>query len=594
MREMIRAIVAPVDADVHECEDAEGALDAYRKWRPQWVTMDIAMHGLDGIAATRAILQSDPAARVVVVTEHMEPALRHAALKAGARAYVLKEDLSELLRVLDPEQSLHMALEASEMRYRSLFDRVPVGLYRSTPDGRIIDANACLVEMLRYPDRESLLAAPAPSLYVDDGERERWQIRMEIERVVRDVEVRLRCHDGAVIWVRHSAGVVFDDRGRVLCYEGAVVDVTEQRRMDSELKASEERYRALYNDTPSMYFTVDAAGTVLSVNEFGASCLGYSPADLIGGSVLRVFFEADREAAVDHVAECFCSPGKVLHWELRKIRRDGTLLWVKETARAVRNREGTVVLIVCEDITERKLTEERLRLSETMAAMGSLVLGVAHEVRNPLHALSGTVDLIEAETEVPEPQRELFEVLRGQVGRLQRLMQDLLEYGRPTPAELRPGSLMDPLVAAVAACASAAARRRVTLVRSEVQHLPPVALDRDRMVQVFTNIVENAIEHSPEGSEVTITMRACAGATAVECLFLDHGPGFTPTDLSRLFAPFYSRRPGGTGLGLSIVQRIVDQHHGQVEALNAPDGGAMIRVVLPAIAAAEDGAIHEP
>ncbi len=730
MREMIRAILAPVDAELHECEDGAEAVEAFRRLRPRWVTMDIAMERLDGLTATRAIRDVDPAARVVIVTEHMEPALRRAAEEAGASAYVLKEDLSALLRVLDPEQSLHKALQASELRRRTLFDHVPVGLYRTTPDGRILDANAASVEMLGFPDRESLLEAPASSLYADPSDRERWRSLMEREGVVRDFEVRMRRYDGAVIWVRCSARVVHDDRGQVLCYEGAVVDVTEQkrveaalrasderyrsfisqtaegvwrlelevpldtklpapeqiehlfahgyiaecndamarmyghasapefegarlsdllvrsdainaqhlldlvrsgyrisdaetreldrsgrervflnnitgivwdgrlvriwgtqrdvterRRLNDALRASEERYRTLYDDTPSMYFTVDPAGKVLSVNRFGAAWLGYTPEELVGGSVLHVFHEADRDAAVDHVADCVCHPGEVFHWELRKICRDGTQIWVKEAARAVRGPEGTIVLIVCEDITERKRAEEQVRLSETMAAMGSLVLGVAHEVRNPLHALTGTVELIEIESDAPAEQRRSFEILREQVERLQRLMQDLLDFGRPAPVALRPAPLGAVMDAAVSACSGLAERRSVRVGVVPSSSVPLVAMDRDRMTQVFTNVLENAIAHAPAGSTIDVTVSGTGEGDWVECRFADQGPGFPAGDLARVFEPFYTRRPGGTGLGLSIVQRIVDQHHGHVEAANAAGGGAVVLIRLPAAAA---------
>src|SRR5207247_2572966 len=105
------------------------------------------------------------------------------------------------------------------------------------------------------------------------------------------------------------------------------------------------------------------AGTVLSVNHFGATYLGHAPDDLIGQSVLQVFHEPDKATAVAHVANCIAEPGRVFHWELRKVRKDGSLLWVHETARAVRDRDGSLsVMIVCEDITERKRVEEAVHL----------------------------------------------------------------------------------------------------------------------------------------------------------------------------------------------------------------------------------------
>lgn len=128
------------------------------------------------------------------------------------------------------------------------------------------------------------------------------------------------------------------------------------------LRRSEQRYHALYDDTPSMYFTVSPDGTVLSVNRFGADYLGYRPDELIGKSVTTVLHPEDRALASRQLEACLQQPDRLARCELRKMRKDGSLLWVKETLRTARDSNGRlVVLIVCEDITEQKQAEERLR-----------------------------------------------------------------------------------------------------------------------------------------------------------------------------------------------------------------------------------------
>jgi len=132
--------------------------------------------------------------------------------------------------------------------------------------------------------------------------------------------------------------------------------------LEAALRESELRYRVLYDENPSMYFTVDPAGTVLSVNPFGAEQLGYAAADLVGQPVLQVFHPEDREPVREQLQRCIDAPGRSLAWEFRKVHRDGRVLWVREVARAVADRDGgTIVLIVCEDITARKEMEQALR-----------------------------------------------------------------------------------------------------------------------------------------------------------------------------------------------------------------------------------------
>ncbi len=132
-----------------------------------------------------------------------------------------------------------------------------------------------------------------------------------------------------------------------------------------DLRQSEERYRALYDETPSMYFTVDTTGIIRSVNQYGAQYLGYRVEDLVGKSVAAIFFEEDRERVCAEMEAFFCHPEGVAQWEFRKVRGDGTVLWVREFARVLRSQAGeSLALIVCDDITERKQAEQALRESE--------------------------------------------------------------------------------------------------------------------------------------------------------------------------------------------------------------------------------------
>jgi PAS domain S-box-containing protein len=136
------------------------------------------------------------------------------------------------------------------------------------------------------------------------------------------------------------------------------------RELYDGLRDSEEQWRAVFNSNPTMYFIIDAAGIIVSVNNLGAEQLGYSAEELLGRSVLDVTHESDREAARTHAEQCFAQPGRMMRWEARKVRKDGVVLWARETANAVLLKKHLVLLIVCEDITEQKRAEEAARKSE--------------------------------------------------------------------------------------------------------------------------------------------------------------------------------------------------------------------------------------
>lgn len=229
---------------------------------------------------------------------------------------------------------------------------------------------------------------------------------------------------------------------------------------------------------------------------------------------------------------------------------------------------------------------------EAMASMGSLVSGVAHEVRNPLFGITSTLDALQARLHgLPEQARHIA-VLRGETARLQKLMQDLLDYGKPTPHIRVAANLYAVIGSAVAACLPQARERDVHIVCETHGPAPLIELDAQRIEQVFVNLIENALHHSEPGAGVDVGAwhDTSSDPPTVVCTVSDQGTGFRPEDLARVFEPFYTRRRGGTGLGLSIVQRIVDEHGGTIAAANGTLGGAVLTLRLPFTAVAAGSA----
>jgi PAS domain S-box-containing protein len=170
--------------------------------------------------------------------------------------------------------------------------------------------------------------------------------------------------DGSKVVVASRWSLQRDERGAALAILETNNDITERRQAEEALRDSEEQWKAAFENNPTMYFMVDAAGITLSVNAFGAEQLGYTSEELVGSPVLNVFYEADRDAVLRNLARCFDQLNQSMNWEARKARKDGTVIWVRETARAVLFKNGAVILVACEDITERKRVEEELRESE--------------------------------------------------------------------------------------------------------------------------------------------------------------------------------------------------------------------------------------
>ncbi len=239
----------------------------------------------------------------------------------------------------------------------------------------------------------------------------------------------------------------------------------------------------------------------------------------------------------------------------------------------------SAVLVVARDVTSVVELQASLRHSETMAALGSVVVGVAHEVRNPLFTISSLVDAWSIQKQLRDPQ-PVMDALRREVGRVNSLMTELLEYGRPAPVVLEPCKLATILNEAILACRAQAEARQVRVVLDKPVDVE-VWSDPRRLPRVFINLITNAIQHSPTESEVNVSACTPSHSRSAVVTVRDHGSGFSEADLPRLFTPFFSRRVGGFGLGLAISARIVSEHHGKITAATHPAGGAVMTVSLP-------------
>ncbi|QRN98399.1 PAS domain S-box protein [Archangium violaceum] len=340
-------------------------------------------------------------------------------------------------------------------------------------------------------------------------------------------------------------------------------------------------------------FMLGPDGRITSWNTGGERITGYCAAEALGMHFSKAYLEEDLATGLpQRLLEEAESSGKA-RTEGWRVRKDGSRFYSRTLYTALRGPDGRLrgFAGMTRDITARRETEARLReaqdslrRNETLSLMGALVAGVAHEVRNPLFGISATLDAFEARFGQSREHVPYVSMLRREVSRLHQLVHGLLTYGRPPSTELHPCTLSSVLDEAVSVTAALAHEREVHVEVRVAPDLPRIPMDPGRLAQVFQNLLANALQHSPHGGTVRLIARRSPDeeATRVECLVMDQGPGFSPEDLPHVFEPFYSQRPGGVGLGLSIVQRIVEEHRGSVSVGNRPEGGAEVRVCLPA------------
>lgn len=361
----------------------------------------------------------------------------------------------------------------------------------------------------------------------------------------------------------------------------SLIDISVRKRLEQDLLQAAAEWRETFDGLPLGILAVDRAGRVRRANAAATTAAGRSSArELLGKDVAAIGSGepwSSLAALVGGLSAGETSLG-------REVRDPDTLRSWLVQASALHDSHVTdyAIILNFQDVTSTVELRARLQQSETMAAIGSVVAGVAHEVRNPLFSISATLDAFEARFAEAEQYRRYLDLLRAEVERLTTLMKELLDWGRPIPLEIAEASVEDVLQASIRACAALASRRRVRIQQHVAGPLPHARVDPQRMGQVFQNLIENALHFSPADGEIAVELATVEEAGRhLRLSVRDSGPGFAPGDLPRLFEPFFTRRPGGTGLGLSIVRRILQDHGAEIEAGNHPQGGAVVTVRVP-------------
>jgi PAS domain S-box-containing protein len=490
------------------------------------------------------------------------------------------QDITDRKRV---EEAMHR----SELEYRNLFESANDAIVIFEPQDEIIlEANNKACEIYGFT-KDELLGMSLKRLSIDTTRGAKYIYQTLRDRSRANFETVHIRKDGVPIHMMvNGSAIEYGGRTAILSINR---DITERKRVEEEqaelqaaLKSSVVEWRQTFDAIRLPIVMLDFQSRVKRLNRIAKEIIAKDYETIIGENIASVSEREPWQKAAELVG--------LLHEAQRQLScqvEDATAgrIWDITANRVSMFEGGEVIIVVARDITTLVELQESLRRNETMAAMGSLVAGVAHEVRNPLFGISATLDAFESQFGRRAEYQNYLEVLRGETERLNNLMRELLEYGKPRNLELSSASIPDAVIKAVDSCLGLASRSQVRIENMVDHRLPPALIDDERMVQVFQNLIDNAIQHTPAGGRVRIEAREASQGSDrwIECRVSDSGPGFREEDLPNIFRPFFTRRRGGTGLGLSIVQRIVEEHGGSVTAGNGEEGGAMVEVRLKSL-----------
>jgi two-component system, cell cycle sensor histidine kinase and response regulator CckA len=485
------------------------------------------------------------------------------------------------------------ALRRSEGRYRTLFDGVPVGLFRTTPAGEFIDANEALVRLLACDSRADLVGRSAVDFYEDPSARDRLIELIATTDQAHGLDVRLRRADGNRIWARLNVVAERDEHGRVICHEGAVDDVTDRRLNEDRLRFQAQ----LLGAVGDAVIATDTAGRIEYWNHRAEEMFGWAAYEVLGRDIIAVTVPADHRQVATALFERVLA-GETWSGEFEAWRSDGNTVHAFVTDSPIYDQEGRVIGVVgvSRDLTAQRSLEHQLRHAQKMEAVGRLAGGIAHDFNNVLTAIHGhTQFLLDAlaDTKLLDDAR----VIQRSAERASQLTQQLLAFSRKQirqPRVIDLGetvrdveSLLRPLLGEDIMLSIALPARRGR-----------IEADAGQLEQVIVNLAVNARDAMPDGGMLTITVGHAEHADFGEIvadpvqpgsyMFIevaDTGTGMDLDTVDHLFEPFFTTKlPGkGTGLGLSTVYGIVKQSGGHMSVMTKPGEGSAFRAYFPRV-----------
>jgi PAS domain S-box-containing protein len=535
---------------------------------------------------------------------------------------------------------------SAEEKYRLLFEQVQEGVYVATPTGRLLDCNDALVHMLGYNNREELLVLNLHSdICVDEAQRESFRREIDSHNYVRNFEVTLRRKDGTLLLASESSFATRDGAGHVERYQGFVLDMTEKRRAEDEMRRRNRELNALnaMAVVATQSFDLDEILNLTLrqvVSLFGAESGSVYLSDTDAPNYRRRAAWGPRSRDKARPAEMAFPDGfgdlvsrsrtEVITAEYLPhlppgvaefIRSDAdrswiwVLFWGKDSPIGIMglcshlgyeyssNEENLLVAIsrqlattiekvrlyeeTCRAYEDLRKTQEQLLQSEKMSAVGQLIAGVAHELNNPLTAILGYAQLLESEG-LNERALDYVNKLFKQAQRTHRVVQNLLSFARQRKPQRDEVDIRKVLDETLALRDYDLKINNIRVEKDTPAEGAVVVADAHQIEQVFLNIINNAVDAILEtGRPGKLKIRVYGENGHIVTQFADDGPGIK--DPKRIFDPFYTTKSvgKGTGLGLSICYGIVKEHGGDITARNGVESGAVIEVRLPVSAQVE-------
>ena len=484
-------------------------------------------------------------------------------------------------------------LRASEADFRNLFEHVACGVFISSKEGKFLNANHALLDMLGYDNKEEFLNINiAEDLYVKPEERQKFKDLIERDGRVIDWEVEFKRKDGSTVPVLLTGHVRYDQRGNVIGYEGLNIDITQRKLMERQLKEAHDFINKIIQSSPNAITATDMKGNILIWNRAAEETIGYKAADVIGKMNIQKIYP---EGMARKVMQMLRSPehggvGRLNAYPMVFMRQDGEVIEGNLSAAIISDAGGKEIATVGSfvDLKERlemeralRQTQEQLLQSEKLAAMGRLTSQIAHELNNPLYGIMNTLELLKTEISPESRRRKVLEMALSETVRLSELLRKMLSFSKPDQEEKQPVDVNTVLDEILLLHEKQLRENDIKIKTNFAQSLPKIRASKNQLRQVFLNLVSNARDAMPKGG--TLSVETSSADENIEIKIADTGVGIKDEHINKIFDSFFTTKDSimGVGLGLSVCYGFIKDHGGDVEVRSQVGTGTTFEITFP-------------
>lgn len=590
MLDYVQRLLEP-NHEVIALADGRSALDAILRDPPDLVLTDVMMPGLDGFGLLRAMRANEQTAMIPVImlsARAGEEAIVEGAA-AGADDYLVKPfSARQLLARVENHLMLSRLrresdarVRQSEERFRALAVASFYSVYRMSPDWS---------EMRQLTSGNFLVPTEAPRT----GWLQEYVLPEDQQQVLRAVgeairtktmfvlEHRVRRADGSVGWTLSRAIPLLDERGEITEWFGAASDITDQKLYQE----SQSRLAAIVDSADDAIVSKGLDSIIRTWNQGATRMFGYTAEEAVGRSI-RMIIPEELQDEEDQILAKLRAGERIDHFETVRMKKNGERIDVSLTVSPIKDRSGRVTGAskIARDISDRRRMERILIQSEKLSATGRMAATIAHEINNPLESLMNLIFLARENCESQSETHGYLVTAEQELERVSHLARQTLGYYRDTSAPTEV-SLQDLLQNVLTVYNSRLMSTGIS-VDAHFNDLQKIVASRGEMLQVFSNIIANAIDAMNRGGTLTIRTRkiVSSGREGVETTIRDTGAGIRPEHLPRIFEPFFTTKGEfGTGIGLWFARQLIQSRGGTISVTSSVEpkrSGTAFTIFIP-------------